>query len=75
MFIHLCIICESFSYTTELYGSKVDNIYHLASCKRRSPTLGLKDCQPRGAWVVQLVKYLTLGFGSGCDLRVMISGL
>ena len=28
-----------------------------------------------GAWVVQLVKHLTLDFSSGNDLRVMIAGL
>ena len=28
----------------------------------------------RGAWVAQSVKHLTLGFSSGHDLRVMISG-
>ena len=27
-----------------------------------------------GAWVAQLVKHLTLGFSSGCDLKVMRLG-
>ena len=31
----------------------------------------LRNCLPGGAWVGQLVKCLTLDFGSGHDLRVM----
>ena len=30
-----------------------------------------KKCYPRGAWVAQSVKHLTLDFSSGLDLRVM----
>ena len=33
----------------------------------------LRNCLPGGAWVGQLVKCLTLDFGSGHDLRVVRS--
>ena len=35
----------------------------------------LKRLNCRGAWVVHSVEYPTLGFGSGCDLRVVRSSL
>ena len=35
----------------------------------------LKQPKQGGAWVAQLVKHLTLDFGSGHDLRVMRSAL
>ena len=38
----------------------------------RNIRLTFKD-QSRGTWVAQLVKYPTLGFGSGHDLRVVRS--
>ena len=39
-------------------------MYSITCCFKKSSRRG------RGAWVVQLVKHLTLGFGSGCDLTV-----
>ena len=36
--------------------------------------MGIKNGIVRGAWVAQLVKHLTLDFGSSHDLRVVRSG-
>ena len=33
-------------------------------------TRAVKHADSWGTWVAQLVKHLTLGFSSGCDLRV-----
>ena len=35
------------------------------------PLLSFKNSDKQGAWAAQLVERLTLGFSSGCDLRVV----
>ena len=37
------------------------------------PLLSFKNSDKQGAWAAQLVERLTLGFSSGCDLRVVRS--
>ena len=43
----------------------------ISELQLHSKDLSLTNSLTRGAWVAQLVKPLTLGFGLGCDLVVL----
>ena len=72
-FIGSWLISSRITLTDTLRNKALPGIWVSFAQSRRHSKITIKPMWSRSGWVVQLVKHLSLDFGSGHDLRVLRS--